>query len=131
MISVILKNKQKTKQKQISKIEKTIILIEIPKTQNKNKSNQNLPNKKTQLKVKFYTQTYKNEKKLYRCRCQSRQSGGRDLARERTVYGSDELCALSLLIVADFSLSPVSTPCLLCLPFCLGFGSTKSVFETF
>ena len=32
-----LKNKQKTKQKQISKIEKTNILIENPKTHNKNK----------------------------------------------------------------------------------------------
>ena len=47
VISVILKNKQKTKQKQISKIEKTKILIENPKTHNKNKSNLNLPNKKT------------------------------------------------------------------------------------
>ena len=46
--------KQKTKQKQISKIEKTNILIEYPKTQNKNESNLNLPNKKkTQLKVTF------------------------------------------------------------------------------
>ena len=63
MISVILKNKQKTKQRQISKIEKTTILIEIPKTQNKNESNLSLPNKKTQLKVTFYTQTYKIEKK--------------------------------------------------------------------
>ena len=25
------------------------------------------------------------------------------------------------MMVADFSLSPVPTPCLLCLPFCLGF----------
>ena len=58
--------KQKTKQKQISKIEKTIILKEVPKTQNKNESNRNLPNKKIQLKVTFYTQTYKIEKKMYR-----------------------------------------------------------------
>ena len=36
VIYVILKNKQKTKQKQISKIEKTKILIENPKTHNKN-----------------------------------------------------------------------------------------------
>ena len=35
------------------------------------------------------------------------------------------------LMVADFSLSPISTPCLLCLPFYLGFGSIKSFFETF
>ena len=40
-----------SKQKQIS----TNILIENPKTQNKNKSNLNLSNKKTQLKVKFHT----------------------------------------------------------------------------
>ena len=59
-----LKKLTKTKQKQISKIEKTNILIEYPKTQNKNESNLNLPNKKkTQLKVTFYTQTYKIEKK--------------------------------------------------------------------
>ena len=37
---------QKKKKKQISKIEKTNILIEYPKTQNKNESNLNLPNKK-------------------------------------------------------------------------------------
>ena len=40
------KNKQKTKQKQISKIEKTNLLIENPKTHNKNESNLNLSNKK-------------------------------------------------------------------------------------
>ena len=68
---------------------------------------------------------------MYRCQCQFWQSGGLDLARERTVYGSDKLYALSLLIVADFSLSPVPTPCLLCSPFCLGFGPPKSFFETF
>ena len=50
MIFVILKNKQKTKQKQISKIEKTNILIENPKTHNKNKSNLNLQNKKKSIK---------------------------------------------------------------------------------
>ena len=59
-----LKKLTKTKQKQISKFEKTNILIENPETQNKNKSNLNLPNKKTQLKVTFYTQTYKIEKKM-------------------------------------------------------------------
>ena len=51
VISVIFK--QKTKQKQISKIEETNILIENPKTQNKNDSNLNPFNqkkKKTQLK---------------------------------------------------------------------------------
>ena len=68
---------------------------------------------------------------MYHCWCQFRQSGGLDLARERTVYGSNELYALSLLIVVDFSLSLVPTPCLLCSPFCLGFGSAKSFFETF
>ena len=59
-----IKKLTKTKQKQISKFEKTNILIENPKTQNKNKSNLNLLNKKTQLKVMFYTQTYKIEKKM-------------------------------------------------------------------
>ena len=59
-----IKKLTKTKQKQISKFEKTNILIENPKTQNKNESNLNLPNKKTQLKVTFYTQTYKIEKKM-------------------------------------------------------------------
>ena len=59
VIYVILKNKQKKKQKQISKIEKTKFLIENPKTHNKNESNLNLPKKKNQLKVTFYTQTYK------------------------------------------------------------------------
>ena len=49
VIYVILKNKQKTKQKQISKIEKTNILIENPKTHNKNESNLNLPNKKKKI----------------------------------------------------------------------------------
>ena len=37
-------NLKKKNQKQISKIEKTNILIENPKIQNKNKSNLNLPN---------------------------------------------------------------------------------------
>ena len=40
-----------SKQKQIP----TNILIENPKTQNKNESNLNLSNKKSQLKVKFHT----------------------------------------------------------------------------
>ena len=62
VISVILKNKPK-KKKQIYKIEKTNILIENPNTHNKNESNLNLPKKKNQLKVTFYTQTYKIEKK--------------------------------------------------------------------
>ena len=59
-----LKKLTKTKQKQISKFEKTNILIENPKTQNKNESNLNLPKKKTPLKVTFYTQTFKIEKKM-------------------------------------------------------------------
>ena len=59
-----LKKLTKTKQKLISKFEKTNILIENPKTQKKNESNLNLPNKKSQLKVMFYTQTYKIEKKM-------------------------------------------------------------------
>ena len=45
-----LKKKKTKKQKQISKIEKTNILIENPKTHNKNKSNLNLPNKKKSIK---------------------------------------------------------------------------------
>ena len=49
----------------------TNILIENPKTQNKNKSNLNLPNqkkKKNQLKVTFHTQIWKMEKeKIYHC----------------------------------------------------------------
>ena len=44
------KKKKKTKQKQISKIEKTNILIENPKTHNKNESNLNLPNKIKSIK---------------------------------------------------------------------------------
>ena len=40
-----------SKQKQIS----TNVLIENPKIQNKNESNLNLSNKKSQLKVKFHT----------------------------------------------------------------------------
>ena len=46
MISIL----HKTKQKQISKIEKTNILIENPKTQNKNESNLNPFNKKKKKK---------------------------------------------------------------------------------
>ena len=49
VISVILKTKKqknKKKQKQISKIEETNILIENPKTQNKNESNLNPKKKK-------------------------------------------------------------------------------------
>ena len=52
----------------------TNILIENPKTQDKNESNLNLPNnnnnnnKKNQLKVTFHTQIWKMEKeKIYRC----------------------------------------------------------------
>ena len=41
--------KKKLTKTKIKKIEKKNILIENPKTQNKNESNQNLPNKKTQL----------------------------------------------------------------------------------
>ena len=41
--------KKKTKQKQISKIEKTNILIDNPKTHNKNESKLNLPNKKKKI----------------------------------------------------------------------------------
>ena len=80
-----LKKLTKTKQKQISKIEKTNILIENPKTQIKKESNLNLPNKKIQLKLPFYTQTYKLRKKLYYYRCRFQRYDGLNLARERTV----------------------------------------------
>ena len=46
MISVIFKKQKQTKQKQISKIEETNILIENPHTQNKNGSNLNPKKKK-------------------------------------------------------------------------------------
>ena len=49
-ISVIFKKQKQTKQKQISKIEETNILIENPNTQNKNESNL-FPNKK---KLEFW-----------------------------------------------------------------------------
>ena len=95
-----LKKLTKTKQKQISKFEKTNILIENPKTQKKNESNLNLLNKKTQLKVTFYTQTYKIEKKKnVPLSMLVPLSGGLNLAREWTVYGSDKLFSLFLLIV--------------------------------
>ena len=45
-ISVIFKKQKQTKQKQISKIEETNILIENPNTQNKNESNLNPKKKK-------------------------------------------------------------------------------------
>ena len=60
-----LKKKRKKERKKIS----TDILIENPKTQNKNESNLNLPNqkKKNQLKATFHTQIWKMEKeKIYR-----------------------------------------------------------------
>ena len=46
ILHLINLNDFKTKQKQISKIEETNILIENPKTQNKNESNLNPFNKK-------------------------------------------------------------------------------------
>ena len=58
VISVILKKKKKqtnkTKQKQISKIEEPNILIENPNTQNKNESNLNPKKKK---KLEFWDRT--------------------------------------------------------------------------
>ena len=103
-----LKKLTKTKQKQISKFEKKKkknILIENPKTQSKNESNLNLPNKKTQLKVTFYTQTYKIEKKMYLSRCRFRRFDGLSLARD----GDDrpyELCLLCIASIFFFFLSP-------------------------
>ena len=64
VISVIKKKKKikqtnKTKQKQISKIEEPNILIENPNTQNKNKSNLN-PKKKKIRVLRLYETTFHN-----------------------------------------------------------------------
>ena len=68
VISVIFKNKNKqtnnqktnkTKQKQISKIEEPNILIENPNTQNKNESNLN-PKKKKIRVLRLYETTFHN-----------------------------------------------------------------------
>ena len=64
VISVIFK--QKTKQKQISKIEETNILIENPSTQSKNESNLNPFNKKNKNKNSISYPNLKNGKKKYR-----------------------------------------------------------------
>ena len=66
VISMI--QKTKTKQKQISKIEETNILIENLKTQNKNKSNLNPFNKKNKNKNNLSYPNLKNGKKKYRSR---------------------------------------------------------------
>ena len=74
------------KKKQISKIDKTNILIENPKTQNKNESNLNLPNKKNSIKSNILYPNLQNwEKKMYCCWCRFWRSGGLNLAREWTV----------------------------------------------
>ena len=62
-----MKQKTKNKQKQISKIEETNILIENPKIQNKNESNLNPFNKKKNKKNISYP-NLKNGKKKYRSR---------------------------------------------------------------
>ena len=63
-VSVIsMKQKTKTKQKQISKIEETNIFIENLKTQNKNKSNLNPFNKKNKNKNNISYPNLKNGKK--------------------------------------------------------------------
>ena len=54
ILHLINLNDFKTKQKQISKIEETNILIENPKTQNKNESNLNPFNKKNKNKKKTF-----------------------------------------------------------------------------
>ena len=54
IFSDIYNLKNKKKQKQISKIEKTNILIENPKTHNKNESNLNFIPKPTKLRKKMY-----------------------------------------------------------------------------
>ena len=77
---------KKKKKKQISKIEKTNILIENPKTQNKNESNLNLPNKKNSIKSNILYPKLQNwEKIMYCCRCRFWRSGSLNLARERMV----------------------------------------------
>ena len=60
--------KKKKKNKQISRIEETNILIENPKAQNKNESNLNLFNKKNKNKKNISYLDLKNGKKKYRSR---------------------------------------------------------------
>ena len=38
--------------------------------------------------IKFYTQTYKIEEKMYRCRCRFRRSDGLNLEMERMVVAN-------------------------------------------
>ena len=63
-----MKQKTKNKQKQISKIEETNILIENPKIQNKNESNLNPFNKKNKNKNNISYSNLKNGKKKYQSR---------------------------------------------------------------
>ena len=70
-------------------------MIDNPKTHNKNESKLNLPNKKKKNSIEekqthnitFYTQTYKIEEKMYRCRCRFRRFDGLNLEIERMVVG--------------------------------------------
>ena len=59
-----MKQKTKNKQKQISKIEETNILIENPKIQNKNESNLNPFNKKKNKKKHFIPKSKKWKEKI-------------------------------------------------------------------
>ena len=63
ILHLINLNDFKTKQKQISKIEETNILIENPKTQNKNESNLNPFNNKNKNNISY--PNLKNGKKKY------------------------------------------------------------------
>ena len=60
ILHLINLNDFKTKQKQISKIEETNILIENPKTQNKNESNLNPKKKKKKEFWDAYETTFHN-----------------------------------------------------------------------
>ena len=103
--------KKKKKKKQISKIEKTNILIENPKTQNKNESNLNLPNKGMDGDEDcFIPKPTKLRKKkvlllmsvlaIWRSKSSKGMDGDEDCFC-CSLNGSDELCSLSLLIVMD------------------------------
>ena len=70
ILHLINLNDFKTKQKQISKIEETNILIENPKTQNKNESNLNPFNNKNKNNISY--PNLKNGKKKYQSRFRRR-----------------------------------------------------------
>ena len=55
-------------------------------TEQKKKKKKSIEEKQTH-NIKFYTQTYKIEEKMYRCRCRFRRSDGLNLEMERMVVG--------------------------------------------